>query len=184
MKNVNDAKKLAKRKHHCQKRKDGKTPYFRHLEQVVKNLEKLGITDDRIFCAGWLHDTIEDTSTDYDDIRKFGKKVTYIVVSVTKDTILSKVKREKKYLLQLKNAPWEAKVVKLGDIVANIADLENARSYTRTDKISEVKKKMIYFDIIRPGIIANKKKLPGLYKIEKELNSLLAHYGQNEIILQ
>lgn len=178
------AREFAMRKHLCQLRKDCKTPYFTHLEQVVQRLERLGITNPDILCAGWLHDTIEDTSTDYDDIyEKFGKKVVEIVVSVTKDTMLPKEKREEKYRLQLKNALLEAKVVKLGDIVANIADLENAKSYSKADKISEVKKKMLYFNIIRPAIVSNKNKLPGLANIEKELNDLLVFYEQKKIIL-
>jgi len=85
---VTNAKILAKKKHKHQFRKDKKTRYWKHLEQVVKRLEKLGIKDHEILCAGWLHDTIEDTDTDYDDIKKnFGKKVADIVSSVTKDTV-------------------------------------------------------------------------------------------------
>ena len=34
---VEQARKLAKKKHAHQTRKDGKTPYFNHLKKVVKN---------------------------------------------------------------------------------------------------------------------------------------------------
>jgi (p)ppGpp synthase/HD superfamily hydrolase len=99
------ARNFAEKKHKCQRRKDGKTPYFKHLEQVVKRLKILGIKDQDVLCAGWLHDTIEDTNTDYDDIyEKFGKKVADIVASLTKDNSLTKKEREKKYLNQLKSA--------------------------------------------------------------------------------
>ena len=67
---INQAQKFAKEKHKHQTRDDGKTPYWKHLQKVVKNLERLGITDESIICAGWLHDTIEDTDTDDDKIRK------------------------------------------------------------------------------------------------------------------
>ena len=41
----------------------------------------MGITDQSILCAGWLHDSIEDTSFDYDDVSKiFGKKIAQIVI--------------------------------------------------------------------------------------------------------
>ena len=44
------------------------------------------VTIVEIICAGWLHDTIEDTDTDFDAIKdRFGKNVAEIVVSVTKD---------------------------------------------------------------------------------------------------
>ena len=127
MNKVTKAKIFAKKKHKHLFRKDKKTPYWKHLEQVVKRLEKLGIKDQEILCAGWLHDTIEDTDTDFDDIKEnFGKNVAEIVSSVTKDTRLIQKKREQNYILQLKKASWQAKVVKLGDIVSNIADLQNS----------------------------------------------------------
>jgi len=178
---VINAKKLAKKKHKHQVRKDGKTPYWKHLEQVVTLLEKMGIKDKDILCAGWLHDTIEDTDTDFDDINeKFGKNVAIIVSSVTKDTRLIEKQREKKYILQLKKASWQAKIVKLGDIVANIADLENS-CFSSSKIKKQVKDKIPYINAIKSGIIAKKSHLTGLDKIEKELNELLAEYGQKEI---
>ena len=51
----------------------------------------MGITDESILCAGWLHDSIEDTSFDFDDVSKyFGKKIAQIVSDVTKETRLPK----------------------------------------------------------------------------------------------
>jgi len=124
---IEEAKKLAKKKHAHQTRKDGKTPYYNHLKKVVKNIENFGITNKEILCAGWLHDTIEDTDTDYEEIyEKFGKKTADYVASVTKDTRLIKTKQEKQYITQLKKSPWQAKVVKLGDILANFEDLKNS----------------------------------------------------------
>jgi (p)ppGpp synthase/HD superfamily hydrolase len=126
MNKVRQAREFAKEKHENQFRKDCKTPYFKHLKQVLKRLEKLGITDKDILCAGWLHDTIEDTSTDYDDInKKWGKKVADIVSSVTKETRLNEKESENKYVQQLKKAPWGAKVIKLADIIANQAIRQN-----------------------------------------------------------
>ncbi len=46
------AKNFAKKKHKCQKRKDGKTPYFKHLDEVVRLLKKIGVKDEDILCAG------------------------------------------------------------------------------------------------------------------------------------
>ena len=112
---INRAQIFAKEKHKQQTRDDGKTPYWKHLHKVVKNLENLGITDESIICAGWLHDTIEDTDTDYDDIYElFEKKTADIVATVTKDTRMIKKNREKAYYLQLKRGTWHAQVVKLG----------------------------------------------------------------------
>ena len=178
---VEQAKKLAKKKHAHQTRKNGKTPYFNHLAKVVKNLENLGITDKEILCAGWLHDTIEDTDVDYDEIyKKFGKKTADYVASVTKDTRLVKSKQEKQYITQLKKSPWQAKVVKLGDILANFEDLKNS-GYDFKKQQSKIHNKIPYILAIKDGIKSNKKKIPNLKKSEDQLNSLLDYYNQKRV---
>lgn len=175
------AKDFAKLKHRGQKRKDGKTPYWHHLNQVVDNLKKLGIKDQDVLCAGWLHDTIEDTATDYDDLReKFGKRVAVIVSQVTKDKRLPQKSREIAYLKQLKKASDEAKIVKLCDIVANISDLENS-GYDNKKKARQIDDKMRYFAAITTTLSSNKKRLPGLGLLIDELNSQLVKYKKPQI---
>jgi len=178
---LKEAKKFAMKKHFHQKRKDQKTKYWKHLEQVVIRLEKMGIKDKDILCAGWLHDTIEDTDTAFDDIdKKFGKNVANIVSSVTKDTRLIQKQREKNYILQLKKASWNAKTVKLGDVVANIADLKNS-CYSYPEQKKQVKDKIPYINAIKQGIVAKKSRFPGLGIIENELNVSLEKYHQKPI---
>ena len=95
------SKQYAKKQHKGQYRKNNKTPYWRHLQDVVQNLEMMGIKDESILCSGWLHDSIEDTSSDFDDISKnFGKKIAQIVSDLTKETRLPKNQQEKNYLKQ------------------------------------------------------------------------------------
>ena len=178
MQKTSKAQSFAKKKHQHQFRKDRKTPYWHHLKQVVQNLQKLGIKNQDILCAGWLHDTIEDTDTDFDDIEeRFGKTTAKIVSQVTKDTRIPQKQRESQYLLQLKRASWEAKAVKLGDLAANIADLKNS-GYTNQKKVKQVKDKLKYLSAIKPGLVKNKSKLPGLQKIETQLNLSLFEYRQ------
>ena len=175
---IEEAKKLAKKKHTHQTRKDGKTPYFSHLKKVVRNLENFGITDKEILCAGWLHDTIEDTDTDYDEIyEKFGKRTADYVASVTKDTRLIKAEQEKQYIIQLKKSRWQAKVVKLGDILANFEDLKNS-GYDFKEQENKLQNKIPYILAIKDGIKSNKNKIPNLDKAKENLNSLLEHYNQ------
>ena len=98
MSKITDAQNFAKKKHAGQLRKNGKTTTFSHLKDVVKNLRKMKVTDEDTICAGWLHDTIEDTDTDFDAIKdRFGENVAKTVVSVTKDNRLPKKEREAKY---------------------------------------------------------------------------------------
>jgi len=181
LKLVKLAELFAKKKHSGQLRKDGKTPYFEHLKNVVAELKSMGITNEDILCSGWLHDTIEDTDTDYDEInKKFNKKIADYVALVTKDTRLAKQKQEKQYVSQLKKASWQAKTVKLGDIIANFKDLPNARYDFKKQK-DKVKKKIPYILAIKSGITSNKKKIPQLENTQKSLNDLLTKYGQKHI---
>jgi len=112
---VINAKKFAKTKHKHQLRKNCKTPYWYHLRQVVQNLQKIGIKNQDILAAGWLHDTIEDTDTDFDDIEElFGKKTAQIVAQVTKDTRLpQKQLHTKNYQTDTMNASYILTLIEL-----------------------------------------------------------------------
>ena len=58
MVSIEKAKKFACEKHRNQKRKDGITPFSDHLESVVNRLKNLGISDQNVLCAAWLHDVL------------------------------------------------------------------------------------------------------------------------------
>ena len=157
MSDVTDARNFAKRKHACQLRKNGKTPYFSHLKDVVRNLKKMKVTNEEIICAAWLHDTIEDTDTDYDSIKdRFGKNIAEIVVSVTKDNRLPKKQREIKYQKDLKASSAKAKLVKIADILANVNDAPNAGRNAQWEKQQFVKKSKYwnYVSGVKPGKLA------------------------------
>jgi len=177
------SKKYAIKQHKGQYRKNNKTPYWHHLQDVVKNLEMMGIKDESILCSGWLHDSIEDTSSDFDDVSKnFGKKIAQIVSDLTKETRLPQNPQEKNYLNQLSTSSWQAKVVKFADILANISDLKNSE-LNKKQKIVQVKYKIKYLSAIKSGIIENKSKIPNLSQAENMLNLVLKQYGQRKIIL-
>ena len=103
------------------------------------------------------------------------------VASVTKDTRLIKQKQEKSYISQLEKAVWQAKVVKLGDILANFKDRPNAKYDFPTQKKNKVKKKIPYILAIKSGISSNKKNIPNLETTQETLNKLLRKYGQKPI---
>tara|TARA_B100001142_G_scaffold3072_1_gene3218 strand:- start:444 stop:1001 length:558 start_codon:yes stop_codon:yes gene_type:complete len=184
MKNkINLSKQYAIQQHKGQYRKNNKTPYWHHLRDVVNNLEVMGIEDESILCAGWLHDSIEDTSFDFEDVSKFfGKKIALMVSDLTKETRLPKNQQEKNYLTQLSKSSWQTKVVKFADILANISDLKNSK-LNKKQKIVQVKYKLKYLDAIKSGIIKNKSKIPNLSEAENLLNVVLIQYGQRKITL-
>src|SRR6478735_6818382 len=93
---VFQAAAFAARKHEHQKRKDGKTPYFSHPVRVCLVVRQVfGFDDPRMLAAALLHDTIEDTTTDYDDIvERFGPDVARWVAAVSKDSRMPFDERE------------------------------------------------------------------------------------------
>ena len=132
------------------------------------------VTDEDIVCAAWLHDTIEDTDTDFDAIKdRFGKNVAKIVVSVTKDNRLVKKQREAKYEKDLKSANIEAKLVKIADILANVNDAPNAGKNEKWEKQQFVKKSKYwrYVSNVKPG------KLAELTWAKNEWKKLQEKYG-------
>ena len=173
--NVVDAEKFARDKHKHQTRNNPDIPYSDHLEKVVEILRNLGITDEIILCAGWLHDTIEDTDTDYDDIEKgFGKETADIVAIVTKDTRMIRQDREIDYCKHLNEGSWQAQVVKFADILANLRDLSFSNF---TDLKEKAKDKLECYDAIKTGLVKNKSKIPNLDSDISDLNKLFLEYG-------
>ena len=57
-----------RRMHQGQFRKDGRTPYVAHPFRVAMTVRHAFGVDDEVALAALLHDVIEDTAADYDDI--------------------------------------------------------------------------------------------------------------------
>jgi (p)ppGpp synthase/HD superfamily hydrolase len=118
------ADEFATWKHRHQFRRDGVTPYINHPRGVMAILrDEFGITDVDTLAAGLLHDTIEDTATDYDEIlERFGRRVADLVAVLTKDKRLPEAKRERDYFAQLARAPLPARLCKIADSLYNVRD--------------------------------------------------------------
>lgn len=122
-----EAISFAARAHRHGLRKDGKTPYVAHVYRVAMTVRDVFGCDDPIAIASAvLHDTIEDTGTDYDDIEeRFGHDVAECVAALTKNATLPEPEREADYDLRLARAPWQARLVKLADTHDNYLDMVN-----------------------------------------------------------
>lgn len=133
MKKVTDLTPLLKaisfaaQRHQGQMRKDKATPYVAHPMRVATLLtQEFGVRDPDVLCAALLHDTIEDTTTDRDDLTKeFGAKVAGWVALLTKDKRLPEDERERKYFDGLAGACVEVKLCKLGDTLDNLLDVKS-----------------------------------------------------------
>lgn len=116
---------FAAQAHAGQVRKDNATPYFSHAARVAMTLRHVfGCADPVALAAAMLHDTIEDTTTDYDDIAdRFGSPAADIVAALTKNMILPEHEREPEYDARLARADWRARLIKLADAYDNLSDM-------------------------------------------------------------
>jgi guanosine-3',5'-bis(diphosphate) 3'-pyrophosphohydrolase len=118
------AASFAARAHRHQLRKDRETPYIAHPFRVCLIVRHVfGIDDPEVLTAALLHDTVEDTTTDCDDlIEHFGPRVASWVAVLSKDKRLPDEQRESAYMEGLANAPLPVKLCKLADIFDNLMD--------------------------------------------------------------
>jgi (p)ppGpp synthase/HD superfamily hydrolase len=178
---LESAESFAKDKHRNQKYET--KPYYTHLESVVDTLKNIGVNDDDVLCAAWLHDAIEDTDTTFDDIeQRFGSKVAVMVLSISKDSRLPKKEKERQYVEQLKNAPLQAQLIKLCDISSNLKELKNS-SWSKTKKSKYVKKKLYNLNVIKSGLAKNKTDYPRIQGIIDGVNKILVSHSQRPIII-
>jgi guanosine-3',5'-bis(diphosphate) 3'-pyrophosphohydrolase len=119
-----EAVAFAARAHRPQVRKDGQTPYVSHVFRVCLIVRHVfGIDDSRALAAAVLHDTIEDTTTDFDDLReKFGDETATWVAALSKDMRRQEEEREEEYKSVLAKSPWQVQVCKLADVFDNLLD--------------------------------------------------------------
>jgi len=182
MSKVELAQDFARKKHKGQTRRNGKTPFFEHLEAVVSRLKSIGITNDDVLCAGWLHDTMEDTNTTFDEISElFGKQVALLVLSLSKDDSLPKKEKESNYAKLLRDASFEAKLVKLCDISANLKDLDDSMSKTKKKRI--VTKKLHYLRIVKNDLARHLSEYPKMTSLIDGINQIAKEYRQRPIEL-
>jgi guanosine-3',5'-bis(diphosphate) 3'-pyrophosphohydrolase len=134
------AEKWAVWKHRHQFRRDGVTPYVEHPKAVRDILrDEFGVVDPEVLAAGLLHDTIEDTNTDYDEVLdRFGKRVADLVACLTKDKRLPEARREREYFAQLARAPIGAKFCKVADTLHNLRDSNAAHRIKAVSKAARL----------------------------------------------
>jgi len=139
-----EAVHFAADRHRDQRRKgNDASPYINHPIAVAEVLARVGGVDDLVTLqAAVLHDTVEDTKTQPEEIEaRFGRQVRNVVCEVTDDKCRPKQERKD---LQIEHAPQlspQAKHVKLGDKICNVIDLtENPPADWQVDRRRE------YFD--------------------------------------
>lgn len=130
---------FAARAHQGHFRNDGQTPYVAHPLRVMTILaERFGVRDPATLAAAVLHDTIEDTKTDHDDLSEhFGPRVADFVAALSKDKRLAEKPREQQYHDALAAAPVEVQLCKLADVYDNLLDSAGMEPAQRRKKIAK-----------------------------------------------
>ena len=130
-------------------------PYLLHLSLVSMEIIAAIGTDKRydadlaMQCA-WLHDTIEDTETTYDDIvDNFGVAVADGVQALTKDMSLPKSDQMADSLRRIKDQPKEVWAVKMADRITN---LQPPPSHWSKEKIAKYRiEALLIHDELKEG---------------------------------
>jgi guanosine-3',5'-bis(diphosphate) 3'-pyrophosphohydrolase len=146
-----EAVSFAARAHHGQMRKDGRTPYASHVFRVCLIVRDVfGVSDPQVLAAALLHDTMEDTTTDFDDVEeKFGREVATWAAALSKDKRLPYEEREEAYCRVLAGAPWQVQVCKLADVFDNLLDMGYLPREKRPDALGKKKR---YLEALRSGL--------------------------------
>jgi (p)ppGpp synthase/HD superfamily hydrolase len=139
-----EAVSFAGRAHKGQLRKDRETPYVCHVFRVCLVVRDIfGFTDPRMLITALLHDTIEDTTTDFDDLEeRYGAEIARWVAYLTKDKSLPEKQREEAYIAKLLEAPWQVQACKLADVFDNLMDMPNLPAEKRIQSLRRAEKYM------------------------------------------
>jgi guanosine-3',5'-bis(diphosphate) 3'-pyrophosphohydrolase len=118
---VTKAADFAARRHVNQRRKGAALePYINHLIEVADLLAG-AIGDPTLVAAGFLHDTLEDTQTEREElVTLFGETVASIVAEVTDDKSLPKEERKRLQVVNTPHKSEQARLVKIADKTSNV----------------------------------------------------------------
>ncbi|MFA1821883.1 HD domain-containing protein [Virgibacillus oceani] len=118
------AKDFAEKAHKGQFRKTSRTPYITHPIRVADRLEKAGLSTE-VVSAGYLHDVVEDTPYEIEDIhRLFGPHIAELVTAHTEDKSKSWQERKQHTIDIIKHAEKEVKYLIVADKLDNLLSLE------------------------------------------------------------
>ncbi|MEQ9092610.1 MAG: bifunctional (p)ppGpp synthetase/guanosine-3',5'-bis(diphosphate) 3'-pyrophosphohydrolase, partial [Miltoncostaeaceae bacterium] len=163
---IRRAHRFAEEHHATQKRHSGE-PYITHPVGCARICAGLGL-DDISIIAALLHDTVEDTTADLDDIpREFGDEVAVVVDGVTK---LSKIHFDSQEEHQAEN--YRKLIVSMSSdirvLVVKLADrLHNMRTIAYMTKPKQIQKSKETLDVYAP--LAHRL---GIHSLKWELEDL------------
>ena len=124
---VREAYEFAADAHAGQYQESDGSPYVEHAAAVARLLQRAGFGDE-VVAAGLLHDTVEDSEVEVEDLeRRFGCQVADLVSAMTEPERLQDFRaRKAAHRMQIADAGCEAAAVFAADKVANAQNLRRA----------------------------------------------------------
>lgn len=109
---------MAAKAHEGQTIRDTEVPYISHPVRVAAAVMTVfRCMDAEVGAAAVLHDTLEKTALSEEEIGiQLGERVLALVIAMTKTDAMTKVA----YWKQLEKAPWEARLLKMGDALDHL----------------------------------------------------------------
>ncbi|GGF34491.1 phosphohydrolase [Halobacillus andaensis] len=124
---IEKAKAFATEAHKGQKRKSSNEDYIVHPIRVAYTLQQAECSKELI-CAGFLHDVVEDTPYELEDIEKeFGPAVTELVAAHTEDKTKSWHERKAHTIEVVRTGNLEVKSLIVADKWDNLQSIEEGQ---------------------------------------------------------
>src|SRR5690625_188415 len=118
------AREFATKAHQGQSRKSSNAPYITHPIRVAERLEQEGFSNELV-CAAYLHDVVEDTPYEIEDIEEiFGEKIAHLVTAHTEDKTKSWTERKQHTIETVGEAEKEIKYLIVADRLDNLLDMK------------------------------------------------------------
>lgn len=120
---------FAANKHEGQFRKMSGAPYITHPMKVVRILQSVGVKDENLLVSAFLHDTLEDTNTSYDELKQeFSSTIADLVKELTSSKEEIKRMGKTEYLSKhMARMSQGALTIKLADRLHNVSDLNTMK---------------------------------------------------------
>ena len=122
---VEKAIAFATQAHEGQFRKGTTRPFIVHPLEVGQIVATM-TDDEEIISAAFLHDTIEDCENVTRELiaREFSERVASLVAQESEDKSKTWMERKGTTIERLKSAPWEVRMIALGDKLSNMRDID------------------------------------------------------------
>ena len=144
---------------------------------IVFRLKSIGVNDETVLCAAIL----SHVNSSFDDIHtRFGREIAVLGASLSRDKDLPTQRQEEQYVKQLQEGPWEATLIKLCEISANLKVIKESE-ISKTKRGKMLRQNTYYLNVLKSKIVENRAKTPGIDRLLDGVNETLAHFGQRPI---